>query len=83
MLKTKAEIKEMCEVLQTGLSVIPMFNSIEDTLIIKVGDISFTQKNEAGLLVWIPDSKQVWQKWLGEFYLKLQKDKKLIKGEGK
>ena len=70
VLKTKAEIKEMCEVLQTGLSVIPMFK--EDKLVIKVGGVNFSQKSEAGILVWIPDSKNVWQKWLGEFYKKLQ-----------
>lgn len=75
VLKTKAEIKEMCDILQTGLGVIPMSNSKDDKLIIQVGKVKFSQKSEPGLLVWIPDSKNVWQKWLGEFWLNIQKDK--------
>lgn len=68
-LKTNEEIIEMSQILQTGLSVIP-FKDFDEKLIIKVGQAEFKLKNEAGLLVFIPDSKNIWQKWLGDFYKK-------------
>jgi hypothetical protein len=69
-LKTNSEIIEMSNILQTGLGVIPMSTDNDDKLLIKVGKITFQLKNEPGLLVFIPDSKNVWQKWLGEFWVK-------------
>ncbi|MFA5300984.1 MAG: hypothetical protein WC389_22555 [Lutibacter sp.] len=70
-LKTKAEIKELCDILQSGISIIP--NEKSKTLKITVNDtINFSRKSEPGLLVFIPDAANVWQKWLGEFHAKLQ-----------
>ncbi|MFA5299947.1 MAG: hypothetical protein WC389_17310 [Lutibacter sp.] len=71
-LKTKAEIKELCDVLQNyGISIIP--TGKDKFLKITIDDaVNFSRPSEAGLLVFIPDSLNVWQKWLGEFHASLQ-----------
>jgi hypothetical protein len=83
-LKSNVDILEMSEALQGGLSIIP--DEKDDILTITIShtkkdsnelpsNISFTRKSESGLIVFIPDSKEIWQKWLGEFWAKNCKDK--------
>jgi hypothetical protein len=70
-LKTRAEIKELCDAMQTGIGICCL--GTEKKLRIKInGSIEFTRPAEPGLLVFFPDSKGVWQKWLGEFWKSLQ-----------